>query len=74
MRSKKDIVTNITQEVEECPTREEIQNAILESMSELTGVSIAEGILTEAEVSTSQTLYQTHYKQALWNMGTPTHE
>ena len=74
MESKRATVTNIAQEVEECPTREEIQNAIIEGLTELAGTSIEEGVLTEAEADTSQTLYQTHYTQASWNMGTPTHE
>ncbi|MGY5881493.1 MAG: hypothetical protein RTV31_14675, partial [Candidatus Thorarchaeota archaeon] len=74
MESKRATVTNIAQEVEECPTREEIQNAIIEGLTELAGTSIEDGVLTEAEADTSQTLYQTHYTQASWNMGTPTHE
>ena len=36
--------------------------------------SIEEGPLTQAEVDTSQNLYQTLYKQASWNMGTPAHD
>ncbi|TFH04454.1 MAG: hypothetical protein E4H14_14665 [Candidatus Thorarchaeota archaeon] len=74
MESKRDMVTNIAQEVEDCPTRSEIQSAIIETLAELTGTSIDNGILTEAEANTSQTLYQTLYKQPLWNMGTPAHE
>ena len=74
MDSKRDTVTNIALEVEDCPTRNEIQSAIIETLSELAGASIDEGVLTEAEADTSQTLYQSHYKQASWNMGTPAHE
>jgi lipoate-protein ligase A len=74
MESKRDSVTNISLEVDDCPTRKEIQTAIIESLMEYTGTSIEEGVLTKAEVGTSQTLYQTHYKQASWNMGTPAHE
>lgn len=74
MESKRDTVTNIALEVEDCPTRDEIRSAIIERLSELSETSIAEDTLTQAEVDTSQTLYQTHYKQASWNMGTPTHE
>jgi len=74
MDSKRDTVTNISHEVEICPSRVEIQSAIIESLAELAGVQIEEGILTKEEADTSQTLYQTHYKQASWNMGTPSHE
>jgi lipoate-protein ligase A len=74
MDSKRDIVTNIAHEVDSCPTRDEICRAIIETLETLTGNSIDEGTLTQAEVDTSQTLYQTHYKQASWNMGTPAHE
>ena len=74
MDSKRDTVTNIALEVEDCPTRNEIQNAIIETLTELAGVQIVEGSLTEAEADTSQTLYQSHYKQPSWNMGTPAHE
>lgn len=74
MESKKTTVTNIAQEVEDCPSRNEIKNAIIESLSKLAGTEIEEGVLTETEADTSQTLYQSHYKQASWNMGTPVHE
>jgi len=74
MGSKKDIVTNIAQEVDDCPSRIEIKSAIIEALTKLTGAQIEEGVLTKDEVGTSQTLYQTHYKQASWNMGIPTHE
>lgn len=74
MRSKRDIVTNIMQEVEDCPSRDEIKSAIIESLTKLTGTQIDEGSLTKAEADTSQTLYQTRYKQTPWNMGTPAHE
>lgn len=74
MDSRKDTVTNISLEVDACPSRSEIRQAILGALSELSGETIAERPLTHAEVDTSQTLYQTHYSQPTWNMGTPTHE
>jgi len=74
MASKRDTVTNIAREVEDCPTRDEIRSAIIETLAELAGASIDEGILTQEEVDTAQTLYQSHYKQASWNMGTLAHE
>ncbi len=74
MDSKRDTVTNIAHEVEDCPTRDEIRNAIIETLAELAGTSIDEGNLTQEEVDTSQTLYHLHYKQALWNMGTPSRD
>ena len=73
MDSKRTPVSNIAHEVDVCPTRDEIRNAIIDTLAKLGGTSIDEGPLTQAEVDTSQTLYQTHYKQASWNMGTPTH-
>ena len=74
MGSKRTIVTNIAHEVEDYPSRIEIKRAIIESLTELTRAQIEEGVLTKEEAGTSQTLYQTHYKQASWNMGTPVHE
>jgi len=74
MESKRDTVTNIASEVENCPPRDEIRRAIIESLAELAGTSIDEGKLTQEEVDTSQTLYHSHYKQASWNMGTPSHD
>ncbi len=74
MKSKRDTVTNIAHEVEDCPTRDEICSAIIETLAELAGASIDEGRLTQEEVDTSQTLYQSHYKQASWNMGILAHE
>jgi len=67
-------VTNIALEMDACPSRSKIQKAIIDTLSELSGESINEGPLTQAEVDTSQTLYQTHYSQPVWNMGTPTHD
>ncbi|MGY5860615.1 MAG: lipoate--protein ligase family protein [Candidatus Thorarchaeota archaeon] len=74
MDSKRASVTNLAQEVEDCPTRDEIKSAIIESLAEFAGEQIDEGVLAEAEADTSQTLYQTLYKQPSWNMGTPVHE
>ena len=74
MASKRDIVTNISHEVDACPSRSEIQKAILDSLTDLSGESVVKGPLTHEEVDTSQTLYQTHYSQPTWNMGTPTHD
>ncbi|MHA1614786.1 MAG: lipoate--protein ligase family protein [Candidatus Thorarchaeota archaeon] len=73
MESKRDTVTNIASEVENCPPRDEIRRAIIGSLAELAEASIDEGKLTQEEVDTSQTLYHSHYKQASWNMGTPSH-
>jgi len=74
MDSKRDTVTNIASEVENCPPRDEIRRAIIGSLAELAEASIDEGKLTQEEVDTSQTLYHSHYKQASWNMGTPSHD
>jgi len=74
MDSKRDIVTNIASEVEDCPTRDEIRSAIVETLSEFAGNSIDEGTLTDAEVDTSQALYHSHYKHESWNMGTLSHK
>ncbi len=74
MASKRDTVTNIAREVKDCPTRDEIRSAIIETLAEFAGSSIIEGSLTQEEVDTSQTLYHSRYKQASWNMGTLAHE
>jgi len=74
MDSKRDSVTNIALEMDACPSRSEMQKAIIDALSELSGEPINKGPLTQAEVDTSQTLYQTLYSQPIWNMGTPTHD
>lgn len=74
MASKRDTVTNIAHEVEDCPTRDEIRSAVIETLAGFAGTSIDEGKLTQEEVDTSQTLYHSHYKQASWNMGTLSHD
>jgi lipoate-protein ligase A len=74
MESKRDTVTNIAGEVEDLPTREEIQKSILETLETLSGETIVEGNLDKKEADTSQSLYHSHYMLTSWNMGTPTHE
>ncbi len=74
MESKRDTVTNIALEIEECPTREQIQRSIIETLEALSGETIVDGKLDKREADTSQSLYQSHYMQASWNMGTPAHE
>ncbi|TFG33128.1 lipoate--protein ligase family protein [Candidatus Thorarchaeota archaeon] len=74
MDSKRAIVTNIAHELKDCPTRDEILQAIIETFTEFAGTSIEEGVLTKAEADTSQTLYQTLYTQPSWNMGTLAHD
>lgn len=69
--SKRDIVTNISVEVANCPNLEEIKEAIVGSIKSVSGQSVLRGELTEEEKDTSQVLYQSRYSQSTWNLGTP---
>lgn len=71
MDSKHDAVTNICTEVEDCPTSDEIQAAIIETLEEMTGVIVEEGHPTKRENDAAQALYHSQYTQPSWNLGTP---
>jgi lipoate-protein ligase A len=71
MDSKRDIVTNIKNEVENSLTQDKIRVAIIETFEELAGVNIENGQLTKAEVETAQALYDSQYIKPSWNLGTP---
>jgi len=71
MESKRDTVTNITDEVDDCPTQNEIQAAIIESIEARVGVEIKKGQMTDEENNTAQALYDSQYTKPSWNLGTP---
>ena len=71
MESQKDIVTNITNEVEECPSIEEIKLALVESIKTSSRKLVKEGRFSKKEKDTAQALYQSRYSQSEWNLGTP---
>jgi len=71
MDSKHDAVTSISTEVEDCPTSDEIRAAIIETLEEMTGVTIEEGHPTKRENDAAQALYHSQYTQPSWNLGTP---
>jgi len=72
MESKRDTVTDLMHEVEDCPSQLEIRAAIIENLEELVGVKIEEGYSTKEEEHTAQALYDSQYKKPSWNLGTPT--
>ena len=69
--SKRDVVTNISVEVADCPNLEEIKEAITGSIESVSGQSVVSGELTNEEKDTSQVLYQSRYSKSTWNLGTP---
>ena len=71
MDSKHDTVTKISFEVENGPSSDEIQAAIIETLEEPAGATIKEGHATESEIDTAQALYHSQYTQPSWNLGTP---
>jgi lipoate-protein ligase A len=71
MDSKRDRVTNIADQVKECPSDEAIKNAIAQSIEMSSRQTIQKGSLSQEEKDTAQTLYQTRYSQSEWNLGTP---
>jgi lipoate-protein ligase A len=71
MESKRDTVTNINHEIEHCPTKQEIQAAIIEKLEELVGTKIEKGDSTKEENRIAQALYDSQYSKPSWNLGTP---
>jgi lipoate-protein ligase A len=72
MGSKRDHVTNISEQVDECPPKDEITSAIVRSLENVSNQSIDRGVLTNEEKDTAEALYQSRYSQTEWNLGTPT--
>lgn len=70
MESRRDMVTNITEEIEDAPTLDEIKNAILQKLGEITGAVVEKGNLRKEERDTAQALYDSQYKHHSWNLGT----
>lgn len=71
MDSKHDNVTNIADQVKECPSDETIKNAIAQSIEMSSGLPVQRGSLSQDEKDTAQALYQSRYSQSEWNLGTP---
>jgi lipoate-protein ligase A len=69
--SRRDIVTNIADAIIDCPSLEEIKQAVIESITTLSGQIVNTGELTKEEKDTSQVLYQSRYSKSSWNLGTP---
>ncbi|MFX1559001.1 MAG: biotin/lipoate A/B protein ligase family protein [Promethearchaeota archaeon] len=72
MDSKRDNVTNITDQVKDCPSDDEIKAAIVQSIKEISGENVLKGELSKEVRDTAQALYQSRYSQSEWNLGTPT--
>lgn len=70
MESKRDVVTCIANEVEPCPTDEEIKMVIIGGLETISGETIRSGKLTVAELERAESLYQSQYSQTEWNLGT----
>ncbi|MFW9794635.1 MAG: biotin/lipoate A/B protein ligase family protein [Candidatus Thorarchaeota archaeon] len=68
--SKRDLVTNISAEVTNCPSLEEIKETIVNGIKSISGQSLKRGELTKEEKDTSQVLYQNRYSKSTWNLGT----
>lgn len=68
--SKRDVVTNISAEVVNCPNLEDIKASIVDSIESVSGQSTEKGELTKVEKDTSQVLYQSRYSKSSWNLGT----
>jgi len=74
MESKRDTVTNISNEIGFRPTDIEIQTAIIGAIESISETLACPGKLMEDELEIAQSLYQTRYSQTKWNMGTPVPE
>ncbi|TFF94463.1 lipoate--protein ligase family protein [Candidatus Thorarchaeota archaeon] len=69
--SKRDIVTNICDEIADLPSLKELKEAILRSIERFTGVESTPSRLTSEERDTAEALYQSRYSRSTWNLGTP---
>lgn len=72
MDSKRDNVTNIADQVKECPSDDEIKIAIAQSIEKFSEQPVQKGSLFQEEKDSAQALYQSRYSQSEWNQGTPT--
>jgi len=70
LESKKDQVTTVTQELTNRPSDVEIKNAIITSLERVSEEKIHLASLMKTEVDAADSLYQTRYSQAAWNLGT----
>jgi lipoate-protein ligase A len=71
MESKRDNVTNISDQVKECPSDEAIKSVIAQSIEMISKLPVKKGSLSQEEKDTAQALYQSRYSQSEWNLGTP---
>jgi lipoate-protein ligase A len=71
MDSKRDGVTNISDEIVDCPSSDSIKKAMLKRIEEISKQSIGRGGLSQEEKDTAEVLYQSRYYQSEWNLGTP---
>jgi len=71
MDSKRDIVTNIADQVKECPSDDTIKHAIAQSIEMCSKQPVQRGRLSKEEKDTAQSLLQSRYSQSEWNLGTP---
>jgi lipoate-protein ligase A len=69
--SNRDTVTNVSDEIERCPSMESIIQAIIQGIEEMTNETVEEMEFTREEVDTAQSLYDTRYRNVEWNIGTP---
>ena len=72
MESKRDNVTNIADQVKDCPSYEAIKAVILQSIENISREDVQKGELSQEVRDTAQALYQSRYSQSEWNLGTPT--
>jgi len=70
MKSRRDVVTNITDEVKASPTLDAIKAAFVEHLEEFVAEPIKRGELGPEEKTTAQALYDSHYQHRSWNLGT----
>ena len=71
MKSKRDIVTSLSEAMLNRPSDTVIAAAIAESIQGYAGVKMAIGELSEDEQETAHALYQSRYSQSEWNLGIP---
>ncbi len=71
MDSRRDIVTNIIDQMKDCPTNYAIKDAIITGIEKMSGNPVKPGEVSGEERDTAQALYQSRYSKSEWNLGTP---
>ena len=67
--SRRDTVTSVVQELDQCPKERVIKSTIVKSIEDLCDCTFTQGELTQIEADSAESLYSTRYSRDEWNLG-----